>query len=201
MRLIIEIFERPVGDGQWSGDSGYVAVATRDGALTATGGPGSGGSVRAAAQEALNSLFKREEEIDRASKPEPLLDAKAPADDFGLSDDIFSAQNPEFAPAVSTRLRGDFGSGSFVGYFSIMEALNRYIENKATGERPTIKIDYEDSSGRKTYGREIIPTSLDPGQNAGRPFASHSAKLTAIDVDKDEPRHFIVDRIERLVIA
>jgi hypothetical protein len=183
VRIIIELFERPTADGGWAGDGGYVAVATREGQLVANGGPGAGGSERAAAQEAINSLFKREQEREEADH-QPLV---TPA--------------PEFQPAVSEAPRGDFGSGTFTGYFAILTALESYLENKATGERPPVFIDYEDANGHVTQNRHIIPTRLDNSQTGGRPFRTGSAKLTAIDVEKDEPRHFIVDRIEVLVIA
>lgn len=201
-RIVIEVFARPTADGAWAGDSGYVAVATRDGQLVANGGPGSGGTERAAIQEAVNSLFKRGDERE-AARPAPLLGVMA--EDYGLSDDIFTRQEDEtnsnnldpLPPAAG----GEFGEGTYTAYLAILHALGYYLESRAAGDRPTVKIDYRDSHDRLTINREIIPTSLDTSQTAGRPFVSHSAKLTAIDVAKDEPRHFIVDRIEKLVIG
>jgi hypothetical protein len=188
----------------------YVAVAHYEGQIIAKGGVGSGHSERSAAQEAINSLFEREDERSRAVQP--LLGqpgvlactfdenaAKPPTDDFGLSDDIFASQ--PIPPAVSTSQRGDFGKGEFVGHAAIREKLAWAIASKATGDSFGITIHYTDARGNSTV-RNIDPIELK--DNEERRFGSFrigGEMLVAIDLDKDEPRHFKVDRIDKLVIA
>ena len=188
----------------------YVAVAHYEGQIIAKGGVGAGGSERSAAQEAINSLFEREDERSRAVQPlvgQPGVlactfdeNAAAPVtENFGLSDDIFASQS--IPRAGSTVEPGVFGKGEYVGHAAIREKLAWAIANKATGDQLGITIHYTDARNSSTV-RNIDPVELK--SNEERRFGSFrigGEMLVAIDLDKDEPRHFRVDRIDKLVIA
>lgn len=78
---------------------------------------------------------------------------------------------------------------------SILEAAIAAREHmtEMSGERaPEVIIDYTDAHGVTTRGRRVIPKQILRGA-----FSREARTLHAYDLEKREPRHFLIDRIQR----
>lgn len=167
-RLIIEILTREAHTGDGRDDS-YVALCNYSGELLSKAGVGAGDTERQAAQEAVNSYFTR-----RAADEQPSMA-------FTLSSPVITLGTPAPRPARLATTRQEIA------------ALARDSINK--DDSPPLTLVYEDADGDETT-REIIALDVEEGRT-GLGFRE-DRYLKAIDVAKDEPRTFRIDRIKSL---
>lgn len=182
-RIIIETFQ--------GGEYSVYAIARYDGQIIENGGCGYGDSDRSAAHSAINSLVKRAE-LAREEVTTGLGLAASPA-----TPPMLSPEDAGYEGALPPIEVSELIDGSYMTYRTILTALEDWL---AGDRHAKVVIDYVDARDNETT-REIRPTKLDLRSGNMRPFLAGGAFLTAIDIEKDEPRHFRVDGITKLVIG
>lgn len=179
MRLIIELLTRDAHTGDARDDS-YIALASYEGDLLSKAGVGAGSTHRQAAQEAINSLFSRRDAEAATNEPFILRDASI----------TLHASHPALA-----------GAGSLLDHRVETEQRNIIAflrESIAAIPKPHLSMEYRDAQGTETV-REIVALEITQTHPPGGFLEDRYLK--AIDLDKDEPRTFRLDRITRLELA
>lgn len=173
MRLIIELLTRDAGTGDARDDT-YYAIARYDGMVVGKAGVGSG-TERAAAQEAINSFYARQQ-------AEALWRDQSPIGEPSVvpsTDPVAPAAVSILDRRVETTERG------------ILAFLREAI---GMDTKPLLSMTYIDARDAETE-RTIIPFEIEDKAAPTFPVPTY---LKAIDADKDEPRTFRLDRIAKL---
>lgn len=173
MNLNIETFAR--------GES-FIALVVPEGQLLSKGSVGGGSTERQAIQEGINAYFTRKDAEEAASR----LPLDGPA-----------APSPFTSPGVVTSGRALLRKNVVITLPNIERLLEQVIAEQDHGDPPStcqLTMQYRDAEDNVTT-RTIIPSRI---SKRPRGLGFPEPYLIAIDVAKDEPRTFKLDRIERL---